>query len=223
MVQGDFRPEAESRKLSGGECIRVVVGLGNPGRMYDGTRHNAGFQVLDVLAARYGVMLQERKFAAQWAEALVESRKVLFIKPTTYMNRSGEAVYAMLRYFRIPHTRMLVIHDDLDMPLGRVKIVRKGGAGGHRGVASIIERVGDGAFARLKLGIGRPRHGESIEAFVLSPPHDDERDRFEGMVSHGAEAARAVLERGLDAAMNLYNARDAAGLVSSPVRAETRA
>lgn len=223
MVEGDFRPEPESRKLSGVECISVVVGLGNAGRLYEGTRHNAGFRVLDVLAAHYGPVLQERKFPAQWAETLVESRKVLFIKPMTYMNRSGDAVDAMLRYFKIPHTRMLVIHDDLDMPLGRVKIVRRGGAGGHRGVASIIERVGDGDFARLKLGIGRPRHGESVEAFVLSRPGDDERDRFETMVSHGAEAARAVLERGLDAAMNLYNTRDAVAMATPPVRAETRA
>lgn len=223
MVQGDFRSEAESRKLSGAERISVVVGLGNPGRRYDGTRHNAGFQVVDALADHYGVRLQERKFPAQWAEAGVEGRTVLFMKPTTYMNRSGEAVYAMLHYFKIPHSRMLVIHDDLDMPLGRVKIVRAGGAGGHRGVTSIIERVGDGGFARLKLGIGRPRHGEPVEVYVLSGPEEDERDRFEKMVSHGAEAARAVLERGLEAAMNLYNTRDGAALMAPPVRAETGA
>lgn len=223
MVEGDFRPEAESRKLSGVECISVVVGLGNPGRPYEGTRHNAGFRVLDVLAARYGVVFQEREIPAQWAEALVENRKVLLVKPMTYMNRSGDAVDAMLRYFKIPHTRMLVIHDDLDMPLGRVKIVRRGGAGGHRGVASIVERMGDGDFARLKLGIGRPRHGEPVEAFVLSRPGDDERDRFETMVFHGAEAGCAVLERGLDAAMNLYNSRDAVAMTTLPVRAETRA
>ncbi|WP_448382376.1 aminoacyl-tRNA hydrolase [Desulfosoma sp.] len=223
MVEGDFRPKAEGRKLSGVERISVVVGLGNPGRRYDGTRHNAGFQVVNALANRFGVVLQERKFPAQWAEAVVEGRKVLFIKPTTYMNRSGDAVDAMLQYFKMPHSRMLVIHDDLDMPLGRVKIVRAGGAGGHRGVASIIERVGDGGFARLKLGIGRPRHGEPVEVYVLRGPEEDERDRFEKMVSHGAEAARAVLERGLEAAMNLYNTRDAVALMGTPVRAETEA
>lgn len=220
MVEGDFRPEAESRGVSGLEWINVVVGLGNPGRRYDGTRHNAGFMVVEAIAAHYGVSLQERKFPAQWGEGVVEGRKVLFIKPTTYMNRSGEAVKAMLQYFKLPHSRMLVIHDDLDLPLGRVKIVRKGSAGGHRGVASIIEWVGDSGFPRLKLGIGRPRRGEPVEAFVLSLPQEDELDRFERMVSHGALAARVILEKGVDAAMNLYNQRDAAG--GAPPRAETR-
>ncbi len=223
MVEGDFRPEAASRRPSGTERINVVVGLGNPGRPYEKTRHNVGFEVLDGLAARYGVSLQVRKFQAQWGEGLVGGRKILLIKPTTFMNRSGDAVSAMLQYFKIPHTRMLVIHDDLDLPLGRVKIVRRGGAGGHRGVASIIDRVGDGAFARLKMGIGRPRHGEPVEAYVLSPPYEDERDRFENMVSHGVQAARAVLEGGLDAAMNLYNQRDPDATGAQTVRAETRA
>jgi len=220
VVEGDFRPEVDSRTPRDLERIQVVVGLGNPGRRYDGTRHNVGFEVVDALAAHYGVHLRERTFPARWGEGLVEGRKVLFIQPMTYMNRSGEAVGAMLQYFKIPHSRMLVVHDDLDLPLGRVKIVGKGGAGGHRGVASIIERVGDGSFARLKLGIGRPRHGESVEEFVLRAPGEDERDRFEVMVSRGVEAARAVLERGVAAAMNRYNVRETA--VVAPVRAETR-
>lgn len=220
MVEGGFCPKAESRKPFASAPICVVVGLGNPGRRYEGTRHNVGFAVVDALAAAWGVSLQERKFAAQWGEGVVQGRKVLFIKPTTYMNRSGEAVEAMLHYFKIPHSQMLVIHDDLDMPLGRVKIVRKGGAGGHRGVASIMERVGGGDFPRLKLGIGRPRHGEPVEVFVLSAPYDDERDRFERMVTQGAQAAQAVVEQGVDAAMNLYNQRDAAAM--TPVRAETQ-
>ncbi|MGQ9749555.1 aminoacyl-tRNA hydrolase [Desulfosoma sp.] len=218
MVEGGFCPKAESRKPSVSAPIHVVVGLGNPGRRYEGTRHNVGFAVVDALAAAWGVSLQERKFAAQWGEALVQGRRILCIKPTPYMNRSGEAVEAMLHYFKILPRHMLVVHDDLDMPLGRLKIVRQGGAGGHRGVASIMERVGDSGFPRLKLGIGRPRHGEPVEVFVLSEPYEDERDRFERMVTLGAEAARAVVVQGVDAAMNLYNHRGVAGIM--PLRVE---
>lgn len=220
MVEGGFCPKAESRKSSASAPIHVVVGLGNPGRRYEGTRHNVGFAVVDVLAAAWGISLQERKFAAQWGEAVVQGRRILCIKPTTYMNRSGEAVEAMLHFFKIPHRHMLVVHDDLDMPLGRLKIVRQGGAGGHRGVASIMERVGDGGFPRLKLGIGRPQHGEPVEAFVLSEPYEDERDRFERMVALGSEAAQAVVAQGVDAAMNLYNQRGAAE--TTLLRVETR-
>lgn len=220
MVEGGFCPKTEGRKTSTVAQIRVVVGLGNPGRRYEGTRHNAGFAVVDALASGYGVSLQERKFSAQWAEGLVAGQRVLFIKPTTYMNRSGEAVETMLQYFKIPHSQMLVVHDDLDLPLGRLKIVRQGGAGGHRGVASIMEWVGGGDFPRLKLGIGRPRYGETVEDFVLSSPYEDERDRFDRMVAYGAEAARAVLEEGVDAAMNLYNQRKAADMTLT--RAETQ-
>ncbi|MGQ9796937.1 aminoacyl-tRNA hydrolase [Desulfosoma sp.] len=218
MVEGGFCPKAESRKPSVSAPIHVVVGLGNPGRRYEGTRHNVGFAVVDALAAAWGVSLQERKFAAQWGEALVQGRRILCIKPTPYMNRSGEAVESMLHYFKILPRHMLVVHDDLDMPLGRLKIVRQGGAGGHRGVASIMERVGDSGFPRLKLGIGRPRHGEPVEVFVLSEPYEDERDRFERMVTLGAEAARAVVVQGVDAAMNLYNHRGVAGIM--PLRVE---
>ncbi|ROQ90970.1 aminoacyl-tRNA hydrolase [Desulfosoma caldarium] len=220
MVEGSFCPKAESQRPFASAQIHVVVGLGNPGRRYEGTRHNVGFAVVDALAAAWGVSLQERKFAAQWGEGVVKGRRVLFIKPTTYMNRSGEAVEAMLHYFKIPHTHMLVIHDDLDLPLGRLKIVRKGSAGGHRGVASIVERVGDGDFPRLKMGIGRPRHGEPVEEFVLSAPYEDERDRFEGMITLGAQAGQVVVEQGVDAAMNLYNRRSAA--TTMLVRAETQ-
>lgn len=188
--------------------VVAVVGLGNPGKQYETTRHNAGFGVLDRLALDLSVNLEERRFPAQWGTCLIHSRRVLLIKPLTYMNRSGEAVSRMLRYFRILPNQMLVVHDDLDLALGRIRLVVKGGAAGHRGVASIIECLGDQAFARLKLGIGRPLHSEPVEAYVLRSPYPEHEAAFNEMMLRGAEAARVVLLSGIVRAMNVFNRSD---------------
>jgi PTH1 family peptidyl-tRNA hydrolase len=187
--------------------VFLVAGLGNPGPRYDGTRHNVGFRVVDRLAQRFSIPMQERKFPAHWGEGRIGSRKVVLVKPMTYMNRSGEAVGPILRYYRLPPEALLVVHDDLDLPLGRIRIARRGGTGGHRGVASIIQALGGGEFARLKLGIGRPRHREPVETFVLDGFYSDELEAAEEMVDRGAAAAVAVLEEGLEAAMNRFNQR----------------
>ena len=190
------------------EPIIAIVGLGNPGKQYEATRHNAGFMVVDRLAGEYSVGLQERKFPASWGSALIEGHKVVLFKPTTYMNRSGEAVGEMVRYFGIPVTQMLVIHDDLDLLCGRIRIARGGGAGGHRGIVSLIQHLGRQDFPRLKLGIGRPLHREPVETYVLKSPYPEEEQVFEEMISRGTEAARVVLASGLTAAMNRFNQRD---------------
>ncbi|MBC7358607.1 MAG: aminoacyl-tRNA hydrolase [Desulfacinum sp.] len=187
--------------------VFLVAGLGNPGPRYDGTRHNVGFRVVDRLAQRFSIPMQERKFPAHWGEGRIGSRKVVLVKPMTYMNRSGEAVGPILRYYRLPPEALLVVHDDLDLPLGRIRIARRGGTGGHRGVASIIQALGGGEFARLKLGIGRPRHREPVETFVLDGFYSDELEAAEEMVDRAAAAAVAVLEEGLEAAMNRFNQR----------------
>ncbi|SHF03830.1 peptidyl-tRNA hydrolase [Desulfacinum infernum DSM 9756] len=187
--------------------VFLIAGLGNPGPRYDGTRHNVGFRVVDRLAQRFSIPMQERKFPAHWGEGRIGGRKVVLVKPMTYMNRSGEAVGPILRYYRLPPEALLVVHDDLDLPLGRIRIARRGGTGGHRGVASIIQTLGGGEFARLKLGIGRPRYGESVEAFVLDGFYSDELEAAEEMVDRAAAAALAVLADGLEAAMNRFNQR----------------
>jgi len=194
-----------NRHPGGNSGISVVVGLGNPGREYQATRHNVGFLVVDRLASDYAVVLQERKFRAHWGTGEMEARKVLLIKPLTYMNRSGEAVSEMLRYFGKSGGETLVIHDDLDLPLGHMRLVRRGGAGGHRGVASIIQHLGHQDFPRLKLGIGRPQHREPVEAYVLQPPYGEQEHEFAQMVLHGVEVTRAVLSVGLDDSMNRFN------------------
>ncbi len=195
-------------RTSGEEKIAAVIGLGNPGNEYENTRHNAGFRVVDRLVRRYGIGMQERKFRASWGAGIAEGRKVLFVKPLTFMNRSGEAVGEILKYFGISPQQALVVHDDLDLPFARIRIARKGGSGGHKGVQSITDHLGTQDFARLKLGIGRPKHGEPVETFVLQPPYPEDRQEFETMTDHAEEAACAVLATCLSAAMNDFNKRE---------------
>jgi peptidyl-tRNA hydrolase, PTH1 family len=199
------------------ESIVAVVGLGNPGKQYESTRHNAGFNVLDRLVLSFSVRLEERKFQASWGVCSINRQKIFLFKPLTYMNRSGEAVSQMLRYFKLLPEQMLVIHDDLDLPPGRIRLALKGGAGGHRGVASIIEHVGATDFARLKLGIGRPLHREAVETYVLHSPYPEQQGVFEKMIIRGAEAAQSVLLSGMVRAMNVFNKSDIDADVSSPV------
>jgi peptidyl-tRNA hydrolase, PTH1 family len=204
------------------EQIAAVVGLGNPGKQYEATRHNVGFRVLDRLALSFSVKLEERKFPASWGTCMIERRKVLLLKPLTYMNRSGEAVSQMLRYFKILPKQMLVIHDDLDLSLGRIRLAQRGGAGGHRGVTSIMENLGDQDFARLKLGIGRPLHDETVEAYVLHSPYPQQEGAFEEMVKRGEEAAHRVLLSGMVSAMNVFNRNDVSIEAAPRVTQETR-
>jgi len=188
--------------------IAALCGLGNPGNEYAKTRHNVGFQVVDRLAQAFGIALQQRKFRAGWGTGTVEERKILIVKPLTFMNRSGEAVVEVLKYFGITANQMLVIHDDLDLPVGRIRLVLKGGAGGHRGVSSIIQHLGHQDFPRLKLGIGRPAYGETVESYVLRPPYPEETLAFNDMVERGFEAVQTVLSTGLVAAMNRFNRQE---------------
>lgn len=187
------------------EQVTAIVGLGNPGKQYERTRHNAGFRVLDLLAQDYSIMFQERKFRSSWGTGLIGNQKILLVKPVTFMNRSGEAVGEVARYFGIPTCQILVVHDDLDLPSGRLRLVQRGGAGGHRGVLSIVEHLGSQDFPRLKLGIGRPLHGESVESYVLQGPYSEEVGGFEEMIRRGADAGKIAITSGLSAAMNLFN------------------
>jgi PTH1 family peptidyl-tRNA hydrolase len=190
------------------EKITAVVGLGNPGKQYETTRHNAGFRVVDLLARSFSFSLQERKFQAAWGSGMIEGQKILLFKPLTFMNRSGEAVGEMLRYFGVPASQMLVVHDDLDLSCGRIRLVRRGGAGGHRGIQSILQHIGNQDFPRLKLGIGRPMHREPVEAYVLKSPYPEEVEGFDAMIGNAVDAVRAVLSSGLSVAMNRFNKRE---------------
>ena len=178
----------------------LVVGLGNPGPGYANTRHNAGFMVLDRLAEEEGLVFQKKGDAlvAEWEGGWL-------LKPLTYMNLSGRAVAPFVRKKGIPLDRLLVVHDDMDLPLGRIRLKRGGSSGGQRGVASIIEALGDPGFDRLRIGIGRPPPGVDPASYVLSPFSPAERPVLEKVLEAAAEAVRVWRDEGLKAAQSRFN------------------
>ncbi len=187
--------------------MMIVVGLGNPGDRYRCTRHNVGFKVVDEMARRQGISWRLADATAYLGDGLIAGRRLLVVKPLTYMNRSGIAVRQVLHRWGASAADMIVVHDDLDLPVGRIRVVRGGGAGGHRGVGSIIEHLGDKAFPRVKLGIGRPLEGEAIEEFVLAPPYPRDLPRFRAMIMRAADAVETVIDDGVEVAMNVFNRR----------------
>ncbi len=184
----------------------LIVGLGNPGREYAQTRHNAGFLLADALAARLGVRFRRLQFKALTTDARYGEAKIILAKPQTYMNLSGQAVAPLLRFYKIPPERLLVAYDDLDLPLGTVRLRPKGGHGGHKGMRSIIERLGTQEFPRLRLGIGRPPGRMDAAAYVLQPFSPAEKDLMSLAIARGVEGIFRWWEEDLSAAMNLVNA-----------------
>ena len=189
-------------------AVYLIVGLGNPGEEYRETRHNLGFRVIRKWCHEAGVCLSEHRFHARYARVHLDYTDVVLCCPLTFMNRSGMAVGALAVLHGVPPERLLVVHDDLDLPLGRLKLIRGGGAGGHRGVESIIGHLGSDAFPRLKIGIGRPPRGVSPEEYVLTCFPKQERETVQQVVLLAVQAGRWALSKGLDAAMNHFNQRN---------------
>lgn len=180
----------------------LIVGLGNPGPEYAGTRHNIGFDVVEALAAAHKVKLGNRKHRAVFGEGMVGDVSVILAKPMTYMNLSGQAVSALARVYHLAPARVLVIADDLDLPLGRLRIRMEGGAGGHNGHKSIIQSLGTQAYPRLRIGIGKG--GETVD-HVLSKFHPDERVVVKEVSEKAVQAIETVLQRGVEIAMANFN------------------
>jgi PTH1 family peptidyl-tRNA hydrolase len=183
----------------------LVVGLGNPGRKYAGNRHNAGFHVVDRLAAAAGLQFDERRNRAHLARGRIEGIPVALVKPQTYMNLSGEAVGGVARFFKVPSERVLVIFDDLDLPLGVLRLRLEGGAGGHRGMANIIVHLKTRDFPRLRVGIGRPPGQMPPEAYVLQDFERDEKPIIDQVYQRAIEAIHVTLRDGFEMAMNQFN------------------
>ena len=192
--------------------IRLVVGLGNPGREYAETRHNVGWRVVDKLAADAGATWQRAaKFDAEIAEARVAGRKIVLAKPQTFMNLSGRACVALLHWHKFAPEQMLVVTDDADLDVGRLRLRLKGSSGGHNGLKSIGELVGTEQFPRVRVGIGRPvRRSEgapenALVDFVLSRFRKEEQAAVDEAVARATAAVACAIERGMDAAMNEFN------------------
>ncbi len=185
--------------------MHLLIGLGNPGFRYKRMRHNVGFQIVDVLSGRWGIALNRPSCSSHWGRGVFRGHEVVLAQPETYMNLSGRAVFRLMSFFELSAADLLVIHDDLDLPLGRLKFVIKGGAGGHRGIASIINTIHTPEFLRLKVGIGRPQFGEAVENYVLSQFYPVERDMSATMLERAADAVEELLLSGLKQAMSLFH------------------
>ena len=182
-----------------------VIGLGNPGMKYKNTRHNAGFRVIDLLAKEYGIKFKASKFQAKTAQGSVDGKKVLLVKPLTYMNESGYAVDAVMDYFHIPARDIVVLMDDMDLPLGSIRIRDKGSAGGHNGLKSIISYLKSEDFARVRIGIGKPEGQKGTVPHVLGKFGPQEGELAGETFGRCVRAVDCLIREGLQAAQSKYN------------------
>ncbi len=201
----------------------LVVGLGNPGRKYAGNRHNIGFRVIDELARRHGVTSFRDKFGGDVATGMFELDKVVLQKPMEYMNRSGFAVQRAADFYGLDVERILVVHDDIDLDVGRLKLKRAGGHGGHNGLRSLIEQLGSRDFSRVRCGVGKPGPHQSangggaatagerdrrVAGYVLSDFPQAQAEPVAGMIDRAADAVESIVARGITASMNDFNTRE---------------
>jgi PTH1 family peptidyl-tRNA hydrolase len=185
--------------------MKIIIGLGNPGRKYERTRHNAGFMAVDLLAKGLRAELAQEKHHALLGRARIDSEELVLAKPQTYMNESGKAAAAILRDAYATVADLIVIHDELDLPLGSVRVKIGGGHGGHNGLRSIIALAGSADFVRVRIGIGRPAPNVDSAAYVLSRFTADEQEAASFSLARAAEAVKAVVREGPARAMNLFN------------------
>ncbi len=185
--------------------MKIIVGLGNPGRTYAKQRHNVGFMVLDLLAEQCGIALTKHSFGALVGSGAIEGNAVLLVKPETFMNLSGEAVAALVGFYKLEPKDLIVLHDEMDIELGYLKIMRGRGPGGHNGVSSIIASLATQDFVRIRVGIGRPPAGADPTGYVLSPFEKSEREAAENAVRKAADALHDLLRDGLSAAQQRYH------------------
>lgn len=183
----------------------MLVGLGNPGLKYRHTRHNAGFDCLDVIAKKYGVQIKKKEKNGITGTGNIAGEKVLFVKPQTFMNSSGECVGALASFYKIAPQNVIVISDDIELDYGRLRIRRKGSAGGHNGLKSIIAHLHSEEFLRLRVGVGKLPPGDDLITHVLSKPIKPDRQKMEAAFTDAADAVSYMISGDIDQAMNLYN------------------
>ena len=187
-----------------GKLTWIVAGLGNPGLEYENTRHNAGFLTMDELAKQCGVKLDQIK--SDCGEAMLGEVRCLLMKPTTYMNISGDAIAAAANFYKIPPEQVLVIYDDISLPPGKLRLRRKGSAGGHNGIKSIIAQLGTEEFPRIRVGVGaKPNPQYDLADWVLSKFSEEDMTALQPALEHAADAAKKIVSGDMNGAMNLYS------------------
>ncbi len=186
----------------------VIVGLGNPGKKYENTRHNAGFMAIDAIADKYGISVKEKKHKALCGTGVIEGQKVLLVKPETYMNLSGESVGEILNFYKLaPEEDMLVIFDDISLAPGNIRIRKKGSAGGHNGIKSLIAHTGTQGFMRIKVGVGEKPSGWDLADYVLGHFTEEDNAKLKEVMPDVIQAAVLMMQGDVDKAMNDYNAK----------------
>lgn len=183
----------------------VIVGLGNPGKQYEHTRHNVGFDVIDILSKEYGISVTKIKHKALIGEGRVGSEKVILVKPQTYMNLSGETLIDIYNYYKVDSNNIVVIYDDIDLEVGKIRIRKKGSGGTHNGMRSILKCLGTNEFPRVRIGVSKPRQGQDLADFVLSRFRKEEADDIQDGLEKAAKAVDCMIRENLDLAMNKYN------------------
>ena len=184
----------------------IIAGLGNPGRKYENTRHNMGFIAVDLLAEKYGIKVDKIKFKALVGEGRIAGRKVLLVKPQTYMNLSGESIREVMSFYKEGIENLIVIYDDIDIPTGTIRVRKKGSAGTHTGMRNIVYLLQADNFPRIRVGIGSDKKVDLIN-YVTGGVTKGEKELLEGALVKAADAASAIVEKGIEKAMNEYNVR----------------
>lgn len=185
--------------------MKIIAGLGNPGAEYAKTRHNVGFMLVDALAAKLGADDWREKYDAMVLETRIGLEKVLLVKPLTYMNESGRAIGPLLSWYKLEAEDLIVVHDDMDIPAGTIRIRKKGSAGGHNGIKSLLAHVGDEHFARVRIGIGRPLPGWTVIHHVLAPFPSEDVPKIKEAIDYLLTAVECIVTEDVDMAMNKFN------------------
>lgn len=185
--------------------MKLIVGLGNPGKKYEETRHNIGFRVIDELAKNFQISLNQEKFKGIFGFDTITGEKVFLLKPLTYMNLSGESVRPIMDFYKISIDDVVVVYDDLDLPPGKIRLRQKGGHGGHNGIKSLLAHLGTENFKRIRVGVGRPEPGVAVANYVLSTFRPDEKEEMEEAVSQAAKACENWLSKDFLNVMNSFN------------------
>ncbi|WP_139905944.1 aminoacyl-tRNA hydrolase [Clostridium thermarum] len=181
----------------------LIVGLGNPGTQYENTRHNVGFEVIDLMGAKYKISISRIKFKGVYGEGNIKGEKVILLKPQTYMNASGESVGQISKFYKIPNEKIIIIYDDMSLDIGRIRIRAKGSAGGHNGIKNIIAHLSSEEFPRIKIGVGHPK-GDWVN-HVLGKFSIEEQEKLQKTYEAVLSTVETIIEDGIDAAMNKFN------------------
>jgi peptidyl-tRNA hydrolase, PTH1 family len=185
--------------------LYIVIGLGNPGGRYDNTRHNVGFDAVDFLAAKHGIKITKLKHKALSGDGNISGHRVILVKPQTFMNLSGESVREIIEFYKVPLNNVIIIYDDVDLDLGKIRVRPKGSSGTHNGMRSILYHVQSEDFPRIRIGIGRPPEGWALADFVLSKFNEQDRKLIGESVKNAAEAVETIVKTDVNTAMNKYN------------------